>query len=169
LAPDYHGWKTFSRPAPLSTPVVPSLPGLDAATDASIENTPDGRRIRVSRPVDAAADTCWDLLTDTERWPAWGPSVTAVDSDDRHIREGTTGRVQVVGGVWLPFEITTCRDHRWTWRVARIPATGHYVENGVRTRVGFEVPVLAAGYVPVCVRALQDLAALAERRSSGNG
>jgi len=166
LAPDYHGWKTFSRSAPLGVPVVPSLPGLDAATDVSIENTPDGRRIRVSRSVDASADTCWDLLTDTERWTDWGPSVTGVECDRRYIEDGTTGRVQVIGGIWLPFEITTCRDRRWTWRVARIPATGHYVERGVKTRVGFEVPLVATGYVPVCVRALQDLAALVDRPSS---
>ena len=140
---------------------MPPLPGLDDATAASIERTPDGRRIRVSRAVDASAETCWDLLTDTERWPDWGPSVTAVDCAERYIQTGTEGRVRVVGGLWLPFEITACREYRWTWRVARIPATGHYVEVGDETRIGFEVPVLAAGYVPVCVRALRDLAVLA--------
>ena len=144
---------------------MPSLPGLDAATDASIERTPGGRRICVSRAIDAPAETCWGLLVDTEQWPAWGPSVTDVDCAERYIEEGTTGRVRVVGGIWLPFEITSCREYRWTWRVARVPATGHYVEAGEETRMGFEVPVVAAGYVPVCARALQKLAALASERS----
>lgn len=149
--------------------MFPPVPGLDDETDASYQQTPDGRRICVSRTIDAPVDTCWDLLTDTECWPEWGPSVTAVDCEERYIEAGTTGRVRVLGGIWLPFEITTCRDHRWTWRVARIPATGHYVEAGREPRVGFEVPVVAAGYVPVCVRALQDLSALASRRASGDG
>jgi len=137
------------------------LPGLDDATDASIERTPDGRRIVLTRAVDASVETCWDLLVDTERWPAWGPSVSAVDCEDRFVETGTTGRVQVLDGPWLPFEITDCRDYRWTWRVARIPATGHFVRAGSPPRIGFEVSLAAAGYVPVCVRALQDLAALA--------
>ncbi|WP_246982590.1 SRPBCC family protein [Halorientalis marina] len=139
-----------------------TLPGLDGSTDASIERTPDGRRIVVTRAVDAPAETCWDLLIDTEQWPAWGPSVSAVDCAERHVTGGTTGRVQVAGGPWLPFEITDCRDYRWTWRVARIPATGHFVRDGRQSRIGFEVPLAAAGYVPVCVRALQDLAGLVD-------
>jgi hypothetical protein len=145
---------------------VVTLPGLDGSTDASIERTPDGRRIVVTRAVDAPADTCWDLLVDTERWPDWGPSVSAVDCEERYVTAGTTGRVQVAGGPWLPFEVTDCRDYRWTWRVARIPATGHFVRDGSPPRIGFEVPIAAAGYVPVCVNALQDLAALAGRSAS---
>jgi hypothetical protein len=141
---------------------VVTLPGLDGSTDASIERTPDDRRIVVTRAVDAPAETCWDLLVDTEQWPAWGPSVSAVDCAERHITAGTTGRVQVAGGPWLPFEITDCRNCRWTWRVARIPATGHFVRDGRQPRIGFEVPLAAAGYVPVCVRALQDLAGLVD-------
>ena len=123
--------------------------------DIGIERTPDGRRLVVSRHVDAGRDAAWDLLTDTERWPEWGPSVRAVDCDTRYIEAGTTGRVRIPGGVWVPFEITTCADYRWTWRVARVPATGHRVEaDGDGCRVGFEIPVLAGGYAPVCVRAL---------------
>jgi hypothetical protein len=127
-----------------------------------IERTPDGRRLCVSREIDAPADVLWDFLTDTERGPAWGPSVRAVDCDTRQIAAGTTGRVETVGGLWVPFEITSCRDGRWTWRVAKIPATGHRVEGDRPCRVVFEIPVLAGGYAPVCARALQDLARLAE-------
>ena len=132
------------------------------ATDVSVQRTPDGRRLVVSRPVDAPRAVVWDVLTDTHQWPAWGPSITAVESETRYVEPGTTGRVQVVGGLWVPFEIDACAPYRWTWSVARIPATGHSVEerDGGST-VCFEVPVLAAGYVPVCARACRKIAEIA--------
>jgi hypothetical protein len=133
-----------------------------ADVTAGIERTPDGRRLCVAREVDAPAAVLWDFLTDTERWPEWGPSVRAVDCDTRQITAGTTGRVETVGGVQVPFEITRCRDRRWTWRVGKIPATGHRVDGERLCRVVFEIPLLASGYAPVCARALQDLAQLAE-------
>jgi len=124
-------------------------------TDIGLERTPAGRRLVVARDVDASPDAAWKLLTDTERWPEWGPSVRAVESSSRVIDGETTGRVQVPGGLWLPFEVTSCVDRRWTWRVARIPATGHFVEERPGgCRVGFELAILASGYAPVCARAL---------------
>ncbi|MCL7418595.1 MAG: SRPBCC family protein [Halalkalicoccus sp.] len=122
-----------------------------------------GRTVDVARTVDAPAEAVWDLLVDTRRWPEWGPSITDVDCRDRRIRTGSTGRVRVIGGLELPFEITYLDAYRWTWEVAGIPATGHRVEphNG-SCRAVFEVPVLAAGYVPVCRLALSRIASLAE-------
>jgi uncharacterized protein YndB with AHSA1/START domain len=129
-----------------------------------IERTPDGRRLVVDRVVGADADAVWTVLTDTEQWPEWGPSVTAVRSRDRYIEAGSSGEVQVAGGPWVPFEVDTCADYRWTWRVARIPATGHAVTplGEDRSRVAFEIPLLAGGYAVVCRRALDGIAALAE-------
>jgi uncharacterized protein YndB with AHSA1/START domain len=134
--------------------------------------TADGRRITVSRVVDAPADEAWDLLTDTTRWPEWGPSVAAVDCPTRFIEEGTRGRIRVAGvGVWVPFEVDVYVDEdeqRWTWRIARVPATGHRVDSlGRQCRVTFEVPVLAAGYVPVCRRALDRIASLVSPPDDG--
>jgi hypothetical protein len=124
-------------------------------TDVGLERTPNGRRLVVSRTIDAPADDAWELLTDTERWTEWGPSVRDVDAPQRVIDGETSGRVKLPGGLWLPFEITSCVDRRWTWEVARIPATGHFVEErGDGCRVGFELSVLAGGYAPVCARAL---------------
>lgn len=124
-------------------------------TDVGLERTPDGRKLVVARRIDASPTAAWDLLTDTRRWSDWGPSVRAVDCEPTYIEEGTTGRVRIPGGVWLPFEITACREYRWTWRVAKVPATGHFVESdGGGCRVGFELPVVGAGYAPVCARAL---------------
>ncbi|WP_254274220.1 SRPBCC family protein [Haloarcula marina] len=133
-------------------------------TDVSIGETPDGRRLLIRRRVDASADAVWDVLTDTERWPDWGPSITAVDTPTRYIAAGTTGRVKTVAGLWVPYEITTCENHRWTWSVAGIPATGHVVESRpTGSVVGFEIPLLASGYAPVCARACGRIAALADR------
>ncbi|WP_435077256.1 SRPBCC family protein [Halococcus sp. AFM35] len=131
----------------------------------AIERTPDGRRLVVARTVDAPAETVWSILTDTARWPEWGPSVAAVDCPERFIQSGSRGYIETVGpgtflgpdrsGLRVPFRITTCADYRWTWRVAGVPATGHRVESrGENCRVAFEIPLPAAAYAPVCRRAL---------------
>lgn len=111
--------------------------------------------------IDVEPAAAWDLLVETDRWPEWGPSVRAVECEDQYIHAGSTGRVGLPGGLWLPFEIDSCsppgeEPGRWTWHVARVPATGHRVDplSGERCRVGFELPVLAAGYAPVCRLAL---------------
>jgi hypothetical protein len=127
-------------------------------TQLQVTSTPDGRRLEASQVVSAPADVAWEYLVDTKRWPEWSLTISAVESSDRRIRAGTTGRVRVPG-VWLPFEVTSCADRRWTWRVARMSATGHRVEdlgNG-RSRFVFELPLRGAGYAPVCLRALERL------------
>jgi hypothetical protein len=133
-------------------------------TATGLERTPVGRRLVVKRAVEAPPESVWDVLTDTEQWPAWGPSISAVDSTDRYIERGSTGRVRLLDAVWLPYEITSCADCRWTWDVARVDATGHFVSRHPDGAVvGFELPVLAAGYVPVCRRACGKIGRLASR------
>jgi hypothetical protein len=148
------------------------MPSLDDSspveTDVSLARTPGGRRIEVSAVLETSPDRAWDLLVDTERWPEWGPSVRAVDASERRIRWGSRGHVTVPGGIDVPFEVTDFdpERRRWGWSVARIPATGHRVDavpkegtpDPGRCRGVFEVPVLAAGYVPVCRRALERIA-----------
>ena len=128
----------------------------------SIERVDGRRRLVVSRVLGAPRETVWELLTDTERWPEWGPSVRAVEATDRYIRAGTTGRIETPVGVSVPFEVTDCREFRWEWDVARLPATGHRVERvgEDRSRVAFELSPLLAGYVPVCKRALDRIEAV---------
>lgn len=158
--------------------------------DRRLARTPDGRRLELSREIAAPAETVWSLFTDTDYWTDWGPTISAVELDDNvdaadtdavdtadadaarittgadldgtRITAGTTGRVRVAG-VWLPFSITTCGDYRWTWSVARIPATGHRVEplGPNRCRAVFELSPLAVGYAPVCRVALRRLDRLA--------
>ncbi|PSP62060.1 polyketide cyclase [Halobacteriales archaeon QH_8_67_36] len=140
------------------------------ATTYGFERTPDGRRLVIRRAVDAPAALVWDVLTDTERWPEWGPSITAVESPDRYIRAGSRGRVRALGAVRLPFEITSCENHRWTWQVAGVTATSHFVEaHPAGSVVGFELPPLAVGYVPVCQRACVRIGTLAEELARTNG
>lgn len=101
----------------------------------------------------APASAAWELLTDTTRWPQWGPSVSRVESAEQYIGPGSTGRVLTIFGVWLPFRVTEfVAGQRWGWEVAGIPATGHRVESlgPDRCRVVFEVPLLAAPYLAVC-------------------
>jgi hypothetical protein len=137
-------------------------------TGLHVERTPDGRRFVVDRVVQAEAGAVWAVLTDTDRWPEWGPSVSAVRATERYIEPGATGEVQVFGGPWVPYEIVTCREFRWTWRVARVPATGHRVERvDDGTRVCFEIPLAALGYAPVCRRALRRIERLSTEGNDG--
>ncbi|MDZ5811197.1 hypothetical protein U4E84_07540 [Halorubrum sp. AD140] len=129
----------------------------------------EGATLAVGRDVAVAPAVAARALRDTHTWPGWGPAIDAVESDDRFVRAGTTGRVSV-GGAWLPFRVTSCHGRRWDWRVAGIPATGHRVDSYAgesgRCRVVVEVPVVAVWYVPVCRRALDRFAALVETRSA---
>ena len=141
--------------------------------NAAIERTPAGRRVVIARTIDAPAETVWSILIDTDRWPVWGTSIAAVDCPDRFIQDGSHGHVETVGpgallpglpdgGLRVPFRVTTCADHRWTWCVAGVPATGHRVESrGANCRAAFEIPLPAAAYAPVCRRALVAIERLA--------
>ena len=132
------------------------------STATGIERTPNGRRLVVTRVVDAPPDTVWDILIDTEQWPAWGPWIAAVEADERYIEPGSTGRVRLLDAIWLPYEITSCTEYRWTWDVAGVDATGHFVSaHRDGAVVGFVLPVLAVPYVPVCRRACTRIARLA--------
>jgi hypothetical protein len=114
----------------------------------------------------APASAAWKLLTDTTRWTEWGPSISRVESAEQYIGPGSTGRVQTIIGVWLPFRVTeVVAGQRWGWEVAGIPATGHRVESlgPDRCRVSFEVPLLAVPYLAVCKLAAQRIRNILEQ------
>jgi len=116
--------------------------------------------ILTSLDIPVPAAVAWRLLTDTEAWPRWGPSVRAVDAPARRIGPGMRGRVKTALGLWLPFGITDWEaGRRWSWRVAGVPATDHVVERlgPGRCRVAFAVPRWAPFYLPVCRAALRRL------------
>ncbi|RLM72222.1 SRPBCC family protein [Halorubrum sp. Atlit-8R] len=125
----------------------------------------EGATLAVGRDVAAPPAATATALRDTRRWPEWSPSVSGVESSDRYVETGTTGRVRVAGA-WVPFRVSSATRLRWDWEVAGIPATGHrverYPEDPDRCRAVIEVPLLAAPYVPVCRRALDRFAALVE-------
>jgi hypothetical protein len=109
------------------------------STNTRLERIPDGIRLTVSRRMALPAGTVWRAFRDTRVWPEWGPSLRAVDCEDRYIRAGSTGHVTTVGGI-------------------RLPATGHRVESADCGCVAaFEVPVPAAPYAVVCRSALRRL------------
>ncbi len=122
------------------------------------------KRLTVWRSIDAPAAVLWDLLTDLDRWPEWGPSVRSARLVGTRMERGCRGIVTTAIGVEAGFEITDYSEGTyWAWKVAGLPATDHTVEglSAGRCRVGFGVPWPAAGYIPVCQLALHRLEAMA--------
>ena len=119
----------------------------------------------VSRRVAAPAEDVWALLTDTERWLAWGPSITGVEPAVGGLATGSRGKVRTVLGAALTYTVTAFEPGRyWSWSVAGIPATGHRVipQDG-GCLVTFTVPWWAPAYLPVCALALRRIERLATR------
>ena len=113
--------------------------------------------VSVGKYLNASPSETWSLLTDTHKWPDWGPTVLKVESVNRFIGPGSKGRVKTAVGIWLPFTITAYEERRyWRWKVASIKATGHrviaYSEGGCA--LWFDTPIFAAPYVLVCQLAL---------------
>lgn len=112
----------------------------------------------VDRRIGAPTATVWAVLTDTDQWPLWGPSVRRAElhSGGTMLTAGAHGTVWTAVGVALPFRITDFEPgRRWGWTVAGVPATGHEVTavpGGCRVR--FETPWWATAYLPVCSAAL---------------
>lgn len=131
----------------------------------TVARTPDGRRFEVDRVLEVSAAAAWELLVETRHWPEWGPSVRDVDFSADRIFEGASGRVSLPGGLSVPFEVdffsppTDQAPGRWTWRIMKIPATGHRVEplGEAQCRIVFEIPLFAVVYTPVCSRALRRM------------
>jgi hypothetical protein len=121
--------------------------------------------ISVKRDYRASPQSTWDLLTDTAKWPLWGPTVRSVTCSDRYIRQGSWGRVRTPIGLWLPFIITEYDHlHFWSWNVAGIRATGHrlIVFSEDSCRIVFELPVYWLPYALVCMRASRNMVELLE-------
>ena len=121
--------------------------------------------------IDAPAEALWELLTDVESWPGWGPTVQRAVLQGAELEDGATGTVTTILGVQLGFEITDDQEGlRWSWRVAGVPATGHMVESigADRCRVSFGVAWPALPYLAVCQVALRRLDKLAQQTRAGS-
>jgi hypothetical protein len=117
-------------------------------------------------PVPAAA--AWDVITDLDAWPVWGPSVSGAELDDvGPLRAGSRGRVITPVGVPLPFEITEFTAGRaWAWKVVSVPATRHEViPTDTGCVVSFGVPLWAPAYLAVMALALPRIERLARERA----
>ena len=119
----------------------------------------------IGQTLSAPLEDAWEILTDTNRWTDWGPSITSVDCADRYIKAGTQGKIKVYPGIWAPFVITSFKDRRfWSWEIWGIHATGHRVEplDHFRCNLFFEVPALAAPYLLICWIAIRNIRTLLE-------
>lgn len=138
--------------------------GLDDAEHGSTGYVDPVRTIWVHRDIAAPAEKVWELLTDIDCWPDWGPTVRRAELDGNSFGAGVGGTVTTSIGVTLPFEITEFdAGRRWNWTVAGIPATDHSVVplDFKSSRAGFGVPWPAAPYLAVCAVALRRLESLA--------
>jgi hypothetical protein len=116
--------------------------------------------LHISRQLPAPADCVWQLITDTHRWPDWGPSIRRVHCKQRFIRAGSRGRIQTALGLWLPFAVDRFDPGRyWDWRVCGVAATGHRLDSAGpgRCTLSFTVPFWAFGYGLVCRLALMRI------------
>lgn len=124
------------------------------------------KQLGTSLEIEAPLSVVWDLLTDFDHWPAWGTSIRRVDSAADRVAAGVTGRVQTIVGFWVPFEISDVEaNDSWSWTVAGIPATGHFVSavGSNRCRVQFTVAWALAPYLVVMRRSLGRLKRMAEQ------
>ena len=147
------------------------------------------KRLHVSRTIDVPAAAVWDLLTDTDQWPTWGPSIRAATCETPVFGLGSTGTVTAVGGLRLAYTVTAFEPGQsWSWRIHRrtqrprekrdgggverlrgswwsggVPATDHSVEDvgPGRCRVTFGVPAVLWPYLAVCAVALRRIDRLA--------
>lgn len=118
--------------------------------------------LAASRFIPVPPERAWALLTDVDRWPDWGPSISSAALDAGVLAAGSAGTVRTVLGPALRFRVTQFRPGRyWAWSVAGVPATGHRVDPAAGgCTVTFEVPWWAPGYLLVCHLALRRIARL---------
>lgn len=122
----------------------------------------------VNRRIQAPADAVWNVLTDLDDWPRWGPTVQRGELDDGAVLTlGSRGRVWTPVGVPLPFTITEfVPGVSWAWAVAGVPATRHGVdpeEGGCRAWMS--APTWAPAYLPVLAIALRRIEGIARSKS----
>ncbi|KRE42609.1 SRPBCC family protein [Knoellia sp. Soil729] len=136
--------------------------------------------VTVGLHVATSPDVVWDLLTDVDQWPLWGPTVSGATVDGvtldgrRRIGPGATGTVRTSLGPSLPFRIEVWQDtgevRRWSWRVAGLPATSHTVRaRQGDCRVEMTAPWFAPAYTPVLWLGLRRIRGLAQARAAAAG
>jgi hypothetical protein len=122
------------------------------------------KRVASTIAISASPDQIWPFLAEFDRWPQWGISISAVESEAQQIASGVTGRVRTRLGLWLPFTINRVDAHSfWDWTVAGVRATEHYLNpRSGYTQVGFTAPWLVAPYTLAMNASLRKLKQLVE-------
>ena len=125
--------------------------------------------VELWKKIEAPSGKVWRIMTDTYTWPRWGPSIRNVKCEDRSIKAGSTGRVQLPFGLWINFVVTDLEEGSyWSWHVFGIRATGHRIVPVSKNCcwVIFETPLYAAPYTVVCKIAIERIRVLAMTASS---
>lgn len=123
------------------------------------------KKLWTHQDIDASAADAWSILTNTEHWPKWGPSVRSAKLDGARLESGATGTLTTVLGPRLRFEITSYEEGScWAWKVAGVEATDHRIKplSDGRCQVSFGVPLVATPYLAVCQIALKRIKTMAE-------
>ncbi len=124
------------------------------------------RRLEAHGPVDPA--TAWERYAEIAAWCTWSPQIRRVEADSARIAPGTTGVVHALGGLRVPFTVTTVEEaaRTWSWvvRVGPVGLTLHHAvhpqDGGAGTVLVLEGPaVVLLGYAPVAWLALRRLVA----------
>lgn len=109
---------------------------------------------RVTAELACSPARAWELLTDPEDWPRWGPTVRSASVGGPFV-DGTPGTVVTSVGVPLPFVLRDVVPGRgWSWDVLGVRATSHHVVtvqgDPDRCVVSFGVPPWSLPYLAVC-------------------
>ena len=116
----------------------------------------------------APVEEAWDRYATLARWPEWSPQISRVEASADRLALGVRGTVYLVGGLSLPFTVTSCRpeDRTWSWQVRLGLVTldlDHAVYpagSGSRATLALAGPVLlVTAYAPLARVALRRLCA----------
>lgn len=122
--------------------------------------------VEVSGP--APPDDVWRSFIDPECWPTWAPQIRAVETAQRALRQGATGRILGPAPLAVDYEITAVdpalRTWSWTVRTGPVRLTMHHVvlptpSGGTRAllRIHGGAAVAAQAYRPIAAMALRRL------------
>ena len=114
----------------------------------------------------APVEQAWRRYEEIPLWPTWAPQISRVRASSDQLALGVHGTVYALGGLPIPFTVTSCRPEArtWSWQVRMGPielALRHAVAvdgTGSRTTLNIDGPALVVlAYAPVARFALGRL------------
>lgn len=122
------------------------------------------RTVQTHGPISPAL--CWLRYADLGQWQSWAPPIVGVEADAASLRLGLSGVVRVLGGLAVPFTVTSVDAVAmvWSWivRVSGQPITmTHTISSdrgGSTAGLTIEGPsAMIAAYAPFARLALTRL------------